>query len=95
MGGTEGLGAQPMGDLERHADFEAVAGQRDGEQPFGALQAVENRVAVGVQGPGGAGGAELLADVHAQRVAQVGVGVGELAERTGDELAGALLVGQS
>jgi hypothetical protein len=39
-----------MGD----ADFEAVAGEREGEQPFGALEAVEDRVAVGVQGPGGA-----------------------------------------
>jgi len=38
---------------------------------------------------------ELLADVHAQRVAQsFAVGVGQLAERPRDELAGALLVGE-
>ena len=92
MGGAAGLRAQPLGDLEGDADFQAVAGQREREQPFGALQAVEDSVAVGVQGAGGAGGAELLADVHAQRVAQLALGVGELAERPGDELAGALLV---
>jgi hypothetical protein len=83
MGGAAGLGAQPLGDLKGDADFEAVAGQREREQPFGALQAVQDRVAVGVQHPGGTRSAELLANVHAQRVAQltVGVGVGELAER--------------
>jgi len=63
-------------------------------EPFGALQAVQDRVAVRVQGAGGAGGAELLADVHAQRVAQFAVGPGERAERPGDELAGALFVGE-
>src|SRR5262249_51449858 len=31
-------------------------------------------------------------DVHAQGVAQLAVGVGQLAERSGDELAGALLI---
>src|SRR5690348_6339399 len=87
--GVAGLRAQPQDDLEGDTDFEAVAGEREGEQPFGALEAVEDRVAVGVQG---AGGAELLADVDAQRVAQFGVGVGECAKRPGDELAGALLV---
>jgi hypothetical protein len=40
-----------LGDLEGDADFQAVAGQRKREQPFGALQAVEDRVPVGVQGP--------------------------------------------
>ena len=83
---------QPLGDLERDADLEAVAGQREREQPLGALEAVQDRVAVGVQGPGGACGAELLADVHAQRVAQLAVGAGQLAERPRDELTGALLV---
>ena len=42
----------------------------------------------------GACGAELLADVHAQRVAQFALGVGKLAERPRDELAAALLVGE-
>jgi hypothetical protein len=86
------LRPQPLGDLKRDADFEAVAGEREGKQPFGALEAVEDRVAVGVQGPGGACGAELLADVHAQGVAQFAVSVSELAERPRDELASALLV---
>ena len=83
---------EPLGYLEGDADVEAVAGEREREQPFGALQAVEDRVAVGVQGPGGACGAELFADIHAQRVAQFAVGVGELAERPGDVLVGALFV---
>jgi hypothetical protein len=48
MGGTAGLHPQPLGDLERDTDFQAVAGQREGEQSFGALEAVEDRVAVGV-----------------------------------------------
>ncbi len=52
MGGAAGLRPQPLGDLERDADLEAVAGQREREQPLGALEAVEDRVAVGVQGPG-------------------------------------------
>jgi hypothetical protein len=44
------LGPQPLGDLKRGADFDAVTGQREREQPFGAAEAVEDRVAVGVQG---------------------------------------------
>jgi len=68
------LRPQPQGDLRGDAEFQTVAGQR--EQPFGPLQAVEDRVAMGVQGPGGACGTELLADVHAQRVAQLAFGVG-------------------
>jgi hypothetical protein len=47
---------------------------------------------VGVQGAGGACGAELLADVHAEGVAQLRVGADQVAERPGDELAGPLLV---
>jgi hypothetical protein len=31
-----GLGSQPLGDLKRGADFDAVTGQREREQPFGA-----------------------------------------------------------
>jgi len=52
LSGSAGLRPQPLGDLERDADFQAVAGQREREQPLGALEAVEDRVAVGVQGPG-------------------------------------------
>jgi hypothetical protein len=37
-----------LGDLEGGADFQAAPGQREREQPFGALEAVEDRVAVGV-----------------------------------------------
>jgi hypothetical protein len=48
------LGPEPLGDLEGDADFEAVPGEREREQPFGALEAVEDRVAVGVQSAGGA-----------------------------------------
>ena len=92
MGSAAGLRPEPLGDLEGDADLQAVASQPVREQSFGALQAVEDRVAVGVQGPGGACGTELLADVRAQGVAQFAVGVGELAERPGDELAGALHV---
>jgi hypothetical protein len=47
---------------------------------------------VGVQSPGGACGAELFAEVDAQRVAQLVFGVGQRAERPRNELAGALLV---
>ena len=92
MGSTVGLRPEPLGDLEGDADFEAVTDEREGEQSFGTLEAVEDCVAVGVQGPGGACGTEPFADVHAQGVAQFAVGVGELAECPRDELAGALLV---
>jgi hypothetical protein len=37
MGGAAGWRPQPLGDLERDADLEAVAGQREREQPLGAL----------------------------------------------------------
>jgi hypothetical protein len=47
-GGPAGLRPQPLGDLEGGTDFQAVAGQREREQPFGALEAVEDGVAVGV-----------------------------------------------
>src|SRR5271154_7083066 len=86
MDGAAGLRPQPLGDLERNTDLEAVAGQRERKKTLGALEAVEDRVAVSVQRPGGACGGELLADVHAQRVAQFAVGAGELAERPRDEL---------
>ena len=51
MGGTAGLRPQPLGDLERDADLEAVAGQREREEPLGALEAVEDRVAGALAGP--------------------------------------------
>ena len=81
---------QPACYLKRDVDFKAVTGER--KRPFGVLQAVEVRVARGFQGPGGACGAELLADLHAQGVARFAVGVGELAERLRDEREGPLFV---
>jgi hypothetical protein len=42
------LRPRQLGDLEGGTDFQAVAGEREREQPFGALEAVEDGVAVGV-----------------------------------------------
>jgi hypothetical protein len=53
MIGAARLGPEPLGDVQGDADFEAVTGEREREQALGALQAVEDRVAVRVQGPGG------------------------------------------
>jgi hypothetical protein len=82
------LRARPQRDVKRDADFEAVAGEREREQPFGPVQAVQDRVAVGAQGPAGTGGAELLADVLAHRVAQFTLGIGQLPEDSRSETHG-------
>src|SRR4051794_17950875 len=92
-GGTPPPAAsEPVGELEGEADPQAAAVQRCGKEALRALNPVEDRVAVREQGTGRARGAELLADIDAQRVPQLRVGRGESAEGARHELRGALAV---
>src|SRR5689334_19928462 len=63
--------AQPAVEFQRHRDLRATPLQRFGQQSLGAMDAVEDRVAVGEQRGRGARGAVLLADVHPDGLAQV------------------------
>ena len=82
------VGPKPLGDLGRDAGFEAVAGQLEGGNSRSAPEVVEDRAAVGVPGPA----ALNCSATYTHSVSPSAVGVGQLAERPGDELAGALLV---
>src|SRR6476646_3356644 len=75
---------EPALEFEGDTDLDATGRQGPGQQLFGALDPVEDRVAVRVDLVGGLGGVVHVSDVDPYGVAQLAVGRAEIAEDAGD-----------